>query len=295
MKLPNNVIIVKLKYSRLLLDLFLRPLEAQACAAQLALWGRGLLATLFFTVLFALAGTFLAIPKIAEEAKTLSGYLGQQLGNVSLQDGKLDWDSGLALPHTAHLKNLRIDIVDNSAEIGSRSLANELADQGLVIAHDDIILWSQNSETSEGPSHTFIKILSVPRTQENLRSMQKNGVLATTFSPDDLVKNSLFFCYSALPVILFLTGSLEKLRVIFFCVFFFSFFQMIFRRGNWHNLGQIISLGLHACLPPLIISGIYGLTGFFAFGFETAFWVALLLYMFFVFIKRKAAQSESAP
>ncbi len=284
---------IKLRYGRIFLDLFLRPLEAQACAAHWALWGRGLSLVLVFSLAFALGDSLVALPGITRRGDRLAAYISHTVGTISYVDGRIEWEHGENIPATGHLDDFRIDIANRTDDVTDETLRHEKSERGLVIAHDDVAIWRR---ISADPDHrrVVVSCLGNSYIRNSLESVMESGGLPRVFPPAELRDFTRRLCVSGMPW-LFVKSTFEKLKTIFFCVFFFTLFQMIFKRGTPARLGQIVSLGLHACLPPLIMAGIYGLTGAAPLEFETMFWIALVLYMIEIFFKRQEQLKTGQP
>ena len=277
------------EYRLALKSLFLRPNLSFAIVTTRSWWGRGLLMILLVAFLAGTGKMLTTFPELALTWSRVATYIGEQVGDISFQDGKMLWSKMPSEQLTGHLLDIRVDILPSLQDFPRNELLQSLETQGMLVSPELVEYWRRDSRL-EG------ELAVVPILNEKMlrkfQDMVARGYMANPLTPRQLVQQVNVTCLVAAPVLI-IVYALERLKTVMFCVLLFTFFQCLFHRGGWRQVGPIMALGLHCCLLPLAVASLYDCLQLSWGSFETVFWIMLVAYMFLIYLDRKSAMEEA--
>jgi len=277
------------EYRLALKSLFLRPNLSFAIVTARSWWGRGLLMVLLVATLAGTVKMLTTFPDLALTMGRVATYIGEQVGDISFQDGKMVWAKMPEEQLTGHLLDVRVDILPTLKDFPRTDLSKSLEKHGVLVSPELVEYWRRDPALEDDLA--VVPVLN-DKMLARFEDMVARGYLPNPLTPEQLVRQVNATTLMCAPVLI-VFYALERLKTVMFCVLLFTFFQCLFHRGGWRQFGPIMALGLHCCLLPLAVASLYDCLQLSWGSFETVFWIMLVAYMFLIYLDRRSALSEA--
>lgn len=269
-------------YLWLLSYIFLRPrLGLLMVAMHQRLW-RGLLTLLLIASLGGLFKTLFLLPELMSDCTRIATFMADRLGDIGVRDGRLFWSEKAVLPLTGHIRGYRIDILPDDQPINREQLLGGVERRGVIMTSQSLEYWL----SGPGGEGYFERMpLLRPKMLPRLESLARPGE-AAVIARDRLVSTVQALCFLSSPFMC-IVFVIAFMGTVLFCSILFALVRMIGGREGKAGFAIMLSISLHLCIPPFLVSVLYHVL-FPGLGqFSNVFSVALLGYLAYMFVEEK--------
>lgn len=272
---------------RQLLSLFLHPSFGLVCSQIHRIWCPAFFSMFF---LFATGAFFKGIAdyrRYSADANEIVDTIAPDIAPLTFKDGKLIWSDTLVTPYTNVISSWRIDVSDDPLK--AEDLQEISARHGIIITPEYARVWNRTDIVGDRKSFYQQDFLKKKHIESFEQSLCHEG--RSAFEASELMRMTRLLCILFLPFMM-IFEFMHFAWAVIFCMIVFGISTMLFRRDLSRSMGDLCITGINCALPPTLVSLVWYAAAPPSWSFDTIFFVAFILYLFYVYWDTRAFIGE---
>jgi len=229
-------------------------------------------------LLVGLAVGIARVPSILAATREWAGWLENEVEELSLTDGELQWKRPRDLPYTTRHDGWRIDFAEKGVPFAATEIDGPER-RGLWLSPDRVILWVRPADRE---SAIPVPLLDEGRTRRVVKALYPDGL---TLRRGEFRAEARRRVFHLIPVFLVQQALWVFVQVMFY-ILVFAAMPVLMQRlsGGAAGFRRLFTFYLYASVPPLCAAGIYASLRLPYLDLGTAFVMAFVVYLGMVFV-----------
>lgn len=247
-------------------------------------WWKTVLTAIAFSLLGGIILAMNSIPEYGADIRQGTQFALDTVETVKLVDGRFVWPSKYdqALPATANLPHLRMDIVNNWAEFAPP--VSSTRRQGVVLCQEGIGFWLKNEN-----GETMVKELVMPVAK--FKSLPEDALVLSQERHSEFCRLSFW----TLMMSLVFAQTVSMMKTFFPTGLVLAFAWLIIGRIRpLKAFWRFLAIAFNLCLPPFLVSLLWVFFGVGA-DFDSIFTLLFFVYLIYAIIEGRRGQLLPAP
>jgi hypothetical protein len=218
----------------------------------------------------------LQVPALISSARAWGEWFGREMGEVRLEQGQLQWQRPVELPHTSRHGNWRVDFRGADAEFAPQTRLGPER-KGIWISPDAVYTWWR----LPGSESTHSTVWLNEQRLFGLLDVNRVWPEGLHLREDEFAPAARQTVLRAVPVYVLGEGVRVLLQVAFYTLIFAVIPYLLKSPLAAGGFRSVLTFYLYASIAPIIVATVYAALGLPFMDFNSFFVTAFILYLLF--------------